>query len=189
MLKSYATWAAQQPTNKAVVVYDTMWQSTAAMARAIGEGLTAGGTTTKLMPLKSCHRSDVATEILDAGAVLVGSPTINNNIFPTVADTLTYLKGLKPQNMTGAVFGSYGWSGEAVKQIGDATAGQAEPGDNHMPVNTLCGACWKARCDKKPRTFRPVNRTVQNNPPIRVGRAALLIVEGIQPVPSNAQAG
>jgi flavorubredoxin len=122
MLNSYATWAAQEPTNKAVVVYDTMWESTTAMARAIGEGLAAGGTTTKIMPLRSCHRSDVATEILDAGALLIGSPTINNNIFPTVADTLTYLKGLKPQNLIGAAFGSYGWSGEAVKQISDMLA-------------------------------------------------------------------
>ena len=113
----YAKWVAQTPTNKAVVLYDTMWESTAAMARAVGEGLTAGGTTTRLMPLKSCHRSDVVTEILDAGALVVGSPTINNNIFPTVAGALTYLKGLKPQNMIGAVFGSYGWSGEAVKQL------------------------------------------------------------------------
>jgi len=116
-LNNYAKWAAQKPTKKAVVVYDTMWQSTAAMARAVGEGLTAGGTVTKLMPLRSCHRSDVATEILDAGALLVGSPTMNNNMFPTVADTLTYLTGLKPQNIVGAAFGSYGWSGEAVKQM------------------------------------------------------------------------
>jgi flavorubredoxin len=116
-LERYAKWAAQKPTNKAVVVYDTMWESTAAMARAIGEGLTAGGTVTRLMPLRSCHRSDVATEMLDAGALLVGSPTMNNNMFPTVADALTYLKGLKPRNIVGAAFGSYGWSGEAVKHM------------------------------------------------------------------------
>ena len=118
-LNFYAKWAAQKPTNKAVVMYDTMWESTAAMARAIGEGLAAGGTVTRLMPLKSCHRSDVATEILDAGALVVGSPTMNNNMFPTVADILTYLKGLKPKNIVGAVFGSYGWSGEAVNQMAE----------------------------------------------------------------------
>jgi flavorubredoxin len=57
------------------------------------------------------------TEVLDAGAVIVGSPTLNNNIFPTVMDFLTYMKGLKPKNKIGAAFGSYGWSGEAVKLI------------------------------------------------------------------------
>jgi flavorubredoxin len=54
---------------------------------------------------------------LDAGALLVGSPTLNNNMYPTVADLLFYLKGLKPKNLVGATFGSYGWSGEAVGQI------------------------------------------------------------------------
>jgi flavorubredoxin len=117
ILGLYSTWAAQKPTRKAVVAYDTMWQSTDMMARAIGEGLARGGATPRLMPLKSCHRSDVATEILDAGALLVGSPTMNSNMFPTVADLLTYLKGLKPQNLIGAAFGSYGWSGEAVGQL------------------------------------------------------------------------
>jgi flavorubredoxin len=62
-------------------------------------------------------RSNVATEILDAGAVVVGSPTLNNNMYPTVADLLVYLKGLKPKNLVGAAFGSYGWSGEAVGQV------------------------------------------------------------------------
>jgi flavorubredoxin len=38
-------------------------------------------------------------------------------MFPTVADFLCYLKGLKPKNKIGAAFGSYGWSGEAVKLI------------------------------------------------------------------------
>jgi flavorubredoxin len=117
ILQSYARWAARKPTGKAVVVYDTMWQSTEKMARAIGEGLAAGGAGVKLLSLKSSHRSDVATEILDAGALLVGSPTLNNGLFPTVADCLTYLKGLRPQNLTGAAFGSYGWSGESVGEI------------------------------------------------------------------------
>lgn len=119
MLEFYSKWAAQKPTNKAVIVYDTMWESTATMARAISEGLAAGGTNVKLAPLKACHRSEVVAEILDAGALLVGSATMNNNMLPPVADVLTYLKGLKPRNLIGAAFGSYGWTGEAVGQIND----------------------------------------------------------------------
>jgi flavorubredoxin len=117
ILRWYARWAQQKPTMKAVVAFDTMWQSTARMAEAIVEGLIAGGAHAKLMPLKANHRSNVATEILDAGALLVGSPTLNNNMYPSVADLLTYLKGLRPQNLVGAAFGSYGWSGEAVGQV------------------------------------------------------------------------
>ena len=113
----YSGWAAQKPTNKAVVVFDSMWESTTRMARAVGDGLTENGASVKLMPLGGSHRSDVITELLDAGALLVGSPTINNQIYPTVADVMNYLKGLKPQNLIGATFGSYGWSGEAVKHL------------------------------------------------------------------------
>ena len=57
------------------------------------------------------------TEVLDAGAVIIGSPTLNNGLFPTVSDFLTYMKGLRPVNKIGAAFGSHGWSGEAVKLI------------------------------------------------------------------------
>jgi len=113
----WAGWAEQKPTAGAVVAFDTMWGSTALMARAIAEGLAAGGAAVKVMPLQACHRSDVVTELLEAGALLVGSPTINNQMFPTVADLLCYVEGLKPRNKLGAAFGSYGWSGEAVARI------------------------------------------------------------------------
>ena len=116
----YAKWASGEAGDKAIVVYDTMWQSTAMMGKAIAEGIAGGGASVKLMPLRAAHRSDVATELLGAGAMVVGSPTLNNGLFPTVADVLSYIKGLKPPNLIGAAFGSYGWSGEAVGQIADA---------------------------------------------------------------------
>jgi len=115
IVERYAAWARRTPRRKAVIIYDTMWGSTHRMARLIGEGVVAGGAEVKILPLGANHRSDAATELLDAGALLVGSPTLNNDIFPTVADALCYLKGLKPKGLVGAAFGSYGWSGESVK--------------------------------------------------------------------------
>jgi hypothetical protein len=56
---------------------------------------------------------------MDAQAVIAGSSTHNNGMLPLVADMLTYMKGLKPQNKIGAAFGSYGWSGEAPKQLSE----------------------------------------------------------------------
>jgi flavorubredoxin len=123
IIQLYAGWAAQKASKKALLVYDTMWQSTALMAGVIADGLSAGGAAVKQMPLSSFHRSDVATEILDAGALIVGSPTLNNQMFPTIADVLCYLRGLKPRNLIGAAFGSFGWSGEGVKQVNDILAG------------------------------------------------------------------
>jgi flavorubredoxin len=117
IINAYVEWATQKPKRKAVVVYDSMWHSTQEMAEAIVAGLTEEGVESRPMPLRGSHRSDVMTDVLDAGAVIVGSPTLNNGLFPTVSDFLTYMKGLKPKNKVGAAFGSYGWSGEAVKLI------------------------------------------------------------------------
>lgn len=119
VLHRYARWAAQAPTLKAVVVYATMWHSTEKMARAIGEGLAASGVQVKVLSMDEVHRSEVVYEVLDAGALLVGSSTLNNQMLPQMADIMTYLKGLRPANLIGAAFGSYGWSGEAVRQLRD----------------------------------------------------------------------
>ncbi|MCX5852128.1 MAG: FprA family A-type flavoprotein [Deltaproteobacteria bacterium] len=117
VLDRYARWAQQKPTKKALVVYDTMWHSTEHMAQAITEGLLSEGISVRHLSLAVNHRSDVAYEILNAGALITGAPTLNNNLFPSVADVLTYLKGLRPVNLIGAAFGSYGWSGESVSQV------------------------------------------------------------------------
>jgi flavorubredoxin len=144
IIGQYADWARQEPNRKAVIVYDTMWDSTAAMAQAYCEGLLSTGACAKLLPLGATHRSDVATELLEAGALLVGSPTLNNGLFPTVADILTYLKGLKRRNLVGAAFGSFGWSGEApglvaaqleemkVELIGEPVRAQYVPGGEEL---------------------------------------------------------
>jgi len=117
IIELYQRWAENTPTKKAIVVYDTMWGSTAKLALAVAEGLKDGGMVPVIMPLNACHRSDIATQILEAGALLVGSPTINGFMFPTVADVLTYLRGLKRANLVGGAFGSHGWSNKAVGQI------------------------------------------------------------------------
>jgi len=117
IINAYREWSEQKPTRKAVIVYDTMWHSTEKMAEAIAKALGQEGVPATPMKLRTCHRSDIITEIADAGAVIVGSPTLNNGLFPTVADFLAYMKGLNPLNKIGAAFGSFGWSGEAVKLI------------------------------------------------------------------------
>lgn len=119
ILELYKEWSEHKPVARAIIVYDTMWNSTAIMARAIGEGLMEAGVELKILPMGVSHRSDVATELLKSSALIAGSPTLNNNLFPTMADVLTYIKGLRPVNMIGAAFGSYGWSGESFAQAND----------------------------------------------------------------------
>jgi flavorubredoxin len=120
IIQAYQRWSRQESGRKALVIYDTMWQATEIMATAIGEGLKAEGVDFKLLNLKLNHRSDIMAEMLDSRALVLGSPTINNGIMPAMADLLSYMKGLRPTGKVGAAFGSYGWSGEAVKIISEA---------------------------------------------------------------------
>ncbi|MBP5616809.1 MAG: flavodoxin domain-containing protein [Elusimicrobiaceae bacterium] len=117
IVELYAQFAAQKPTDKAVIVYDTMWGSTEKMACALADGLRQNGTEVKQLSMHVCHRSDVITELLGAGALLVGTPVLNSNIFPAMADVLCYIKGLNPKNLIGAAFGSYGWNGAPVDSV------------------------------------------------------------------------
>jgi len=62
-------------------------------------------------------RNDAIVEMFRSKAILIGSPTLNNGLLPTIMPILEDCRGLKFQNKIGAAFGSYGWSGESVKLI------------------------------------------------------------------------
>lgn len=109
ILDAYKNWAAYNPKPKVLVVYDSMWQSTAAMARAIVEGADQPGVAAKLIHVRSTSLTRIATDIIDTAAVAFGSPTLNTQMMPMMGATLTYLKGLRPKNKAGFAFGSYGW--------------------------------------------------------------------------------
>lgn len=117
IVQLYAKWATQAPKNKAVVVYDTMWGSTEQMARQIADGLRAGGSEVKVLSMHSNDRSKVALELLDSSALVIGSPVLNSQIFPSMADVLCYLKGLRKKGLIGAAFGSFGWNGSPIDSL------------------------------------------------------------------------
>ncbi len=117
ILEAYSSWANGEVKEKVLVIYDTMWESTEIMAREIAEAVRAEGVEVKLLHLRKNTRNHIMKEILDASAFAVGSPTLNNGLFPTVGDFIVYLKGLRPQKKKAVAFGSYGWGGGAVKAI------------------------------------------------------------------------
>ena len=117
IVNAYRKWAEQVPEKRAVILYDTMWDATRKMAEAIAAGLAAEGVPHKLFHMAVSDRNDVLTEIFKAKAILVGSPTLNQGLLPTIMPVLEDLRGLKFQNKIGAAFGSHGWSGECVSLI------------------------------------------------------------------------
>ena len=111
----YQNWATGVNRSKALIVYDSMWESTARMAAAIYKGVVAGGAEARLIRIRSSHNTELATESLDAAALVCGSSTLNQKMLPAMASALTYLQGLKPQNKIGFAFGSYGWGAKGAQ--------------------------------------------------------------------------
>lgn len=121
ILSQYAAWSnPERSRKKAVLIYDTMWHSTETMARAIADGIAGTGLPCDVLPLSGTPRSEVARALLDASALIVGTPTLNQGMYPTVADVLCYLKGLKFPIELGAVFGSHGWAPLGTKAAKEA---------------------------------------------------------------------
>jgi flavorubredoxin len=119
IIKQYGAWAAGEKKPKAIIVYDTMWGSTALMANRIARGLADENMAVTVYDLRFSHRSDIITDILDAGAVIIGSSLLNGGILPKMEDFLSYMAGLRPTGKIGAAFGSFGWSDVIVKQLNE----------------------------------------------------------------------
>jgi anaerobic nitric oxide reductase flavorubredoxin len=118
IIEAYTKWSAGKiDKNTVLIVYDTMWGSTEKIAKALYKEINHRGIPVKRFRLTQADYSDVITEAMKAKAILIGSPTLNNGLYPLVAEYLSYQKGLKPMNKIGLAFGSYGWGGGAVREI------------------------------------------------------------------------
>jgi len=117
ILNEYKKWSKYETENKALIIYDSMWGSTEKIAYALREGIEETGIPVTIRNLKKTHISDVITDVNSSKLILLGSPTLNNTILPTIGGFLTYVKGLRPKNRIGFVFGSYGWGGQGVSEI------------------------------------------------------------------------
>lgn len=119
IVEKYLEWANNYQENQITIIYDTMWNSTRKMAEAIAKGIEKKDNkiTIKLMNSAKDDKTDILTEVFKSKAILVGSPTVNNGYLYSVAGILEMIKGMKLKGKKAAAFGSYGWSGEAVKLI------------------------------------------------------------------------
>lgn len=103
--------------DKLVIAYSTMWGSTDILAREIADGAAAAGVDVQLYDLAVSRYSLIVTDILDSRAILIGSPALHHGMLHRTAGFLQYLAGLNPADKVAGVFGSYGWSSGATKQM------------------------------------------------------------------------
>lgn len=117
VLDTYLDLANGKADLSVSIIYDTMWHSTEKMLVPIAEGIRSENVSVKVIKLRATPMSVAIKEFWKSRGTLIGSPTLNNITYPSVAEFLTHLRGLRPKNRLVGAFGSYGWSGGAVKEI------------------------------------------------------------------------
>ena len=119
IIEHYLKWADNYQENQITLIYDTMWNSTRKMAEAIAEGIQEAdpAVTVKLFNSAIEDKNDILSEVFKSKAILIGSPEINGGYLHSIGGLLEMIKGLKFKEKSSAAFGSYGWSGKAVKLL------------------------------------------------------------------------
>lgn len=119
IIEQYLKWADNYQENQITIVYDSMWEGTKQMAEAIADGIRQADPEliVKLSNIGKDDKNNTITEIFKSKAVLFGSSTVNNRYLSSMGSMMEMVKGMKFKNKKAAAFGSYGWSGEAVKLI------------------------------------------------------------------------
>lgn len=112
-------------TDKSMIIfYMSSYGNTARMAEAIYNGADAvEGVRVSLYDLEGGEVEPFVDLIEEADALLFGSPTINGDAVKPVWDLLSSLAVVNLKGKVGAAFGSFGWSGEAVRMIEDRMRG------------------------------------------------------------------
>ena len=138
IINLYAEWADAYQEDQVTIVYGTMWEGTAKLANEIAHEINVQDpeTRVKVFNVDKSDKNEVMTEVFKSKAIMVGSPTVGNDILSSLAGWLAFLKSLKFKNKKAAAFGTYGWSGESVKLIQEALRNSGfETSDTVLKVN------------------------------------------------------
>ncbi len=108
-----------EKSNRVLVAYVSAYGYTGEMARILAAGLQNSGVEVDLVDIEHMLMGDLEEHVVKADALLVGSPTINQNTLLPVYKLFSVINPIRNKGKPAAAFGSFGWSGEAVKLIED----------------------------------------------------------------------
>jgi flavorubredoxin len=114
ILENYAKWTRGETKEKAILVYVSMWKSTEKMINQMVEVLLQKGIQVSLHNLANADLGEVAKDLVDARAVVLGTPTVLGKMHPLAVYAAHLVKVLKPPLKLGAVLTSYGWGKGAL---------------------------------------------------------------------------
>lgn len=154
VLEMYMNMAQGKADLRVSIIYDTMWHSTEMMTTPIMQGIVDEGVDCKVIKLRATPMSVAIKEFWKSRGCLVGSPTLNNEVFPSVAEFMTHLRGLRPKDRIAGAYGSYGWGGGAVKWLyGEFKSMKLEIVEPGMEVEYRPSAEDSAKCYEFGRDF------------------------------------
>ncbi len=119
ILGAYRRWTAGETKEKVVVVYVTMWNSTETMIKTMVETLLAEGIEVSLHNLVHADIGDVARDLVDSRAIVLGAPTVLGGMHPLAIYASHLVRALRPPLKYGVILSSYGWGGGALKQASE----------------------------------------------------------------------
>ncbi|CAG9467030.1 unnamed protein product [Pedinophyceae sp. YPF-701] len=122
LLSSYDAWLQEQleAADKCTVavLYASAYGNTTAIAQAISRGITKAGVGVEMVNLESATADEVAEAVRRSSGFAIGSPTLGGHMPTQVQAALgTLLQQPNAGTLPAGVFGSFGWSGEAVDEM------------------------------------------------------------------------
>ncbi len=120
-MQLYYKWSAgyeEDKTSKKIsIFYVSAYGCTRQLAEAAAEVCKENGYHAELYNIIEHDMSKLVAEIGTSRGLMFGSPTINRDALKPVWDLLSSIDAISQRGKKCAVFGSYGWSGEAVGMI------------------------------------------------------------------------
>ena len=107
--------ASERQKKRALIAYVSAYGYTGEMAHALAEGIkSAGDIDVDVLDIEKMDIGEIDSKLVLADAILVGSPTINQNILLQVYKLFALINPIRDRGKLAAAFGSFGWSGEGV---------------------------------------------------------------------------
>lgn len=117
ILESYRRWCQGETRPKVTIVYATMWNSTEKMIQPLAEELASEGVEVSLHNLAFADIANIAKDLVDSRALVLGSPTVLGGAHPLAVYAAYLVKALRPPAKYAVVLGSYGWGGGMIRHL------------------------------------------------------------------------
>ncbi|TFG59902.1 MAG: FprA family A-type flavoprotein, partial [Spirochaetales bacterium] len=117
LYKKWAGYADGGTVPGVTLLYGSMYGNTERMMNAVAKGIASTGITVEVFDVARVHPSYILPSLWTMKGVAIGAPTYEGSLFPAMAHILSEAAIKRVCNKKAVMFGSYGWSGGALKEI------------------------------------------------------------------------